>query len=164
MLGHVTERYLACQALATHEARDCNRVTVGCMFHLMRKTSSTPHEGQLIHAALQQAGYTITDLARAAGVAWPSAQKYVLAETLGKAAWATCRAGLEKLSINWRAIRVDGVVSAESMPIEDLMPLFDELPREVLPTLLRILRAHPTARERFADALEGAVRMIGSTK
>jgi transcriptional regulator with XRE-family HTH domain len=114
------------------------------------------NEGARIKELLDQRGLTIQDLARACGVKWPSAQKYVRAETLAPAAWVTCSQGLEKLGIDPQEIRRSVRMFRSYTPpppaadVQDLRPHIEGFTKAQLRALKEILEADDAARERLS--------------
>jgi hypothetical protein len=115
------------------------------------------HEGHLILEELKRKHLDRAALAKACGVSWTAAKKYVESEQLGAKAWETCRDGLLKLGINPDRIRPPrGAVVAE--PEEDLKPELQKFKDEgQLHALRRMLAAPEDARRSLIDAIDGAL-------
>lgn len=113
------------------------------------------HEGLLIERLLKEKGYTVQDLARACGVEWPAAKKYVQARRLGAKAWETCSRGLRKLEIDPSLVRPTITESLSIVPVEDLKPLLTHFSAEQLGYLRHILQADSRARDALLNAIDG---------
>lgn len=116
---------------------------------------SDRHEGETINLLLKESGRTVQDLAKACGVEWPAAKKYILAKRLGAKAWETCSKGLLKLEIDPSLVRPTLIESMPTVAVEDLKPLLTVFQTDQLETLRKILKADSRARDRLIDAIDG---------
>lgn len=114
------------------------------------------NEGQRILEELQKKGLDRAALAKACGVSWTAAKKYVESDRLGAKAWETCRVGLLKLGVNPDRIRPPRGAAAE--PDEDLKPELQKFTTDgQLQALRKMLAAPEDARRSIIDAIDGAL-------
>ena len=110
------------------------------------------HEGEAIKRLLKDKGYSIQDLARAAGVKWPSAARYVRAERLGAKARESCTRGLLALGLDPRQI---WTWASAAQSIEDLKALVLHFKGPQLQALRTLLLAEKADQGRLVDFIDG---------
>jgi len=114
------------------------------------------HEGNRIKALLEQQGHNIQDLARAGGVSWQAAKKWVQSEVLGAGARETASAALGKLGIDPRSIwPTQSLAStAISTEIDALKPMLKLFSLDQLETVRRLLLAEKADQIRLVDSID----------
>jgi transcriptional regulator with XRE-family HTH domain len=110
------------------------------------------HEGERVRAAVREAGATLAELARLAGVTDQAAQRWVHAPVMGAAARQTVDRGLRGLGIDPARVWVTGSGQPVAEAV-DRRRLLDRLDADGLRDLLSLLRA--SDRER--DVVSGVI-------
>lgn len=126
------------------------------MLESVTMASERLSEGQQIKALLDERGANVQDLARAGGVSWQAAKKWVQSTTLGAGARETCVAALGKLGIDPRAIWPSiGAPSASVTRLEELKAHLRGFSPEQLETIKKLLEAEKSDQIRLVDFIEG---------
>jgi transcriptional regulator with XRE-family HTH domain len=112
------------------------------------------HEGKKLLEALKKAGYSQSDLARAAGIDPAAMSRNIKEQTIGDRAWETVKRGLKSLQIDPQQIR-DEPIKMFRERIENFAPLVKEWPLEQVELLRRILESGEGSRQLLLTWIDG---------
>jgi hypothetical protein len=114
------------------------------------------HEGKKLERLIADKGYKVADLARAAGLSWPAAKKWVAAEQIGVEARATVIKALDTLGIDPRLMWPP----EQRETMDELKSLVQGLDAEVLRRMRQVLLASRGNQQRLVDYIDGRIEAV----
>lgn len=122
-------------------------------WHSMDKTE---HEGKRLERLIKEKGYKTSDLARAAGLSWPAAKKWIAAEQIGPEARATVVKALDTLGIDPRVMWPP----EQRETLDELKMLVQSMDADVLKRVRQVLQASRGNQQRLIDYIDGRIESV----